>query len=113
MVECGLRLSVDHVGTSGKSFGFLARFPIYQGKIERRYIRNIHQHKDSEFFVSGMIQVFQSQGALCFAEGVEIQDEIDTLKSLKVDGIMGFALGRPEPLEVPSAPVIIHDALEP
>lgn len=109
MVETGMRLSVDHVGTSGKSFGFLARFPIYQGKIERRYIRNIDQHKDSEFFVSGMIQVFQSQGAMCFAEGVENQAEIDTLSALKVDGIMGYALGKPEPLDIPKAPVIVHD----
>ncbi|MGR6873582.1 LapD/MoxY N-terminal periplasmic domain-containing protein [Pseudomonas sp. HK3] len=50
MTEKGLRLSVDHVGTSGKSFGFLARFPVYQGKIERRYIRDIHEHKDNALF---------------------------------------------------------------
>jgi len=101
MVDKGLRLSVDHVGTSGKSFGFLARFPIYQGKIERRYIRDIHEHKDNAFFVSGMIQVFQTQSALCFAEGVEKQDEIDALLKLGVDGVMGFALGRPEALDIP------------
>lgn len=101
MVDKGLRLSVDHVGTSGKSFGFLARFPIYQGKIERRYIRDIHEHKDNAFFVSGMIQVFQTQSALCFAEGVEKQEEIDALLKLGVDGVMGFALGRPEALDIP------------
>ena len=96
MVEKGLRLSVDHVGTSGKSFGFLASFPIYQGKIERRYIRDIHKQQESAFFVSGMIQVFQSQGALCFAEGVESQEEISALKQLGVDGVMGYAVGRPK-----------------
>ncbi len=108
MSDLGLRLSVDHVGTSGKSFGFLARFPIYQGKIERRYIRDIHQHKDNAFFVSGMIQVFQTQRALCFAEGVESQAEIDALHKLGVDGVMGFAVGHPVPLDVPPPPVIVH-----
>ncbi|GEM_PF-2094523 len=111
MVDKGLRLSVDHVGTSGKSFGFLARFPIYQGKIERRYIRDIHQHKDNAFFVSGMIQVFQSQSALCFAEGVEKQEEIDALLQLGVDGVMGYAVGRPEALAIP-APSDRHDPLD-
>lgn len=101
MTEKGLRLSVDHVGTSGKSFGFLAHFPIYQGKIERRYIRDIHDHKDNAFFVSGMIQVFQAQSALCFAEGVEKQEEIDALTQLGVDGVMGYAVGRPKLLEIP------------
>ncbi|MFT5593751.1 MAG: EAL domain-containing protein (putative c-di-GMP-specific phosphodiesterase class I) [Oceanicoccus sp.] len=103
MSEQGLRLSVDHVGTSGKSFGFLARFPVYQGKIERRYIRDIHAHKDNAFFVSGMIQVFQAQSALCFAEGVEKQEEIDALMKLGVDGVMGYAVGRPTLLEIPAA----------
>lgn len=102
MAEKGLRLSVDHVGTSGKSFGFLARFPIYQGKIERRYIRDIHEHKDNAFFVNGMIQVFQTQGALCFAEGVEKQEEIDALLALGVDGVMGYAVGRPQLLVIPN-----------
>lgn len=111
MVDKGLRLSVDHVGTSGKSFGFLARFPIYQGKIERRYIRDIHQHKDNAFFVSGMIQVFQTQSALCFAEGVEKQEEIDALLKLGVDGVMGYAVGRPEALAIPVASVR-HDSLD-
>jgi EAL domain-containing protein (putative c-di-GMP-specific phosphodiesterase class I)/GGDEF domain-containing protein len=101
MAEKGLRLSVDHVGTSGKSFGFLASFPIYQGKIERRYIRDIHKHKDNAFFVSGMIQVFQTQSALCFAEGVEEQAEIDSLFKLGIDGVMGYAVGRPQALHVP------------
>lgn len=101
MVDSGMRLSVDHVGTSGKSFGFLARFPIYQGKIERRYIRDIHQHQDNTFFVSGMIQVFQTQGALCFAEGVEQKEEMDVLKRLGIDGLMGYVLERPSPLQVP------------
>ncbi|MAA70638.1 MAG: hypothetical protein CL679_02800 [Bermanella sp.] len=111
MVDKGLRLSVDHVGTSGKSFGFLARFPIYQGKIERRYIRDIHQHKDNAFFVSGMIQVFQTQSALCFAEGVEKQEEIDALLQLGVDGVMGYAVGRPEALAIPAASDR-HDSLD-
>ena len=101
MTERGLRLSVDHVGTSGKSFGFLAHFPVYQGKIERRCIRDIHEHKENAFVVSGMIQVFQAQRALCFAEGVEKQEEIDALTQLGVDGVMGYAVGRPLLLEIP------------
>lgn len=98
MNEKGLRLSVDHVGTSGKSFGFLSRFPIYQGKIEKRFIRDIHKHSEHGFFVSSMIQVFHAQQALCLAEGIESDDEKQTLLDLGIDGVMGFALGKPEPL---------------
>jgi EAL domain-containing protein (putative c-di-GMP-specific phosphodiesterase class I)/GGDEF domain-containing protein len=92
----GLRLSVDHVGTSGKSFGFLSRFPIYQGKIEKRFIRDIDQQSEHAFFVSGMIKVFHAQQALCFAEGIETEQEKQTLIDLGVDGVMGYALGKPE-----------------
>jgi EAL domain-containing protein (putative c-di-GMP-specific phosphodiesterase class I) len=94
----GLRLSVDHVGTSGKSFGFLSRFPIYQGKIEKRFIRDIDQQSEHAFFVSGMIKVFHSQQALCIAEGIETEQEKQTLIDLGVDGVMGYALDKPKPL---------------
>lgn len=95
----GLRISVDHLGTSGESFGFLARFPLAQGKIERRYIRNIHNHKDNRFFVSGMAKVLHSQGAKCFVEGVEQVSEMQTLVKLGVDGMMGYGLFEPQKLE--------------
>jgi EAL domain-containing protein (putative c-di-GMP-specific phosphodiesterase class I)/GGDEF domain-containing protein len=94
----GLRLSVDHVGTSGKSFGFLSRFPIYQGKIEKRFIRDIDQQSEHAFFVSGMIKVFHSQQALCIAEGIETEQEKQTLIDLGVDGVMGYALDKPRSL---------------
>jgi EAL domain-containing protein (putative c-di-GMP-specific phosphodiesterase class I)/GGDEF domain-containing protein len=94
----GLRLSVDHVGTSGKSFGFLARFPLYQGKIEKRFIRDVDQQSEQAFFVSSMIQVFHAQQALCIAEGIESEQEKQALIELGIDGVMGYALGKPAPL---------------
>jgi len=95
ITQQGVRLSVDHIGTSGKSFGFLARFPLYQGKIERRFIREIHQHKENAFFVAGMVQVFHAQQTLCFAEGVESDLEKMALLELDVDGVMGYGLQKP------------------
>ena len=91
----GLRLSFDHVGTSGKSFGFLSRFPIYQGKIEKRFIRDVDQHSEHAFFVSSMIKVFHAQQALCLAEGIESEAEKNKLIELGVDAVMGYALGKP------------------
>jgi len=102
LVSRGLRISVDHLGTSGESFGFLARFPLAQGKIERRYIRNIHQHKDNRFFVAGMIKVLHSQGAKCYVEGVEDDAEMQALVDLSVDGMMGYGVFEPQPLELAS-----------
>lgn len=96
--EMGVRLSVDHVGTSGKSFGFLARFPIYQGKIEKRFIRDIQKHKEHELFVSGMAQVLHGQKALCLAEGVEQDSEQDKLWEIGLDGLMGYGLVKPQPI---------------
>jgi len=95
ITQQGVRLSVDHIGTSGKSFGFLARFPLYQGKVERRFIRDIHEHKENAFFVAGMVQVFHAQQTLCFAEGVESDQEKMALLELDVDGVMGYGLQKP------------------
>lgn len=98
MVYKGMKLGVDHMGTYGSHFGYLARIPVYQGKIEKRFIRDIAQHDDHAFFVSGMTKVLHSQQALCFAEGVETEDERQRLKEIGVDGMMGFAISKPQPL---------------
>ena len=97
-VEKGGRISVDHVGTSGKNFGFLARYPIYQGKIEKRFVHNIHLQEDQAFFVSAMAQVFHAQKALCLVEGIETESEKSKLIDLGVDGLMGYVIERPKPI---------------
>jgi EAL domain-containing protein (putative c-di-GMP-specific phosphodiesterase class I)/GGDEF domain-containing protein len=97
-VAAGGRLGVDRVGTSGKSFGFLARYPISQGKIEKRFIHNVDQQQDHAFFVAAMVQVFHGQNALCIVEGVETQAEKSTLIDLGVDGVMGYGVERPQAL---------------
>lgn len=96
MADKGLRISVDHLGTSGKNFSFLSRFPIAQGKIQRRYVHNINQHNEHRFFVTGMIQILRGQKALCLAEGVETHAEKSMLIELGIDGVMGYGLAEPE-----------------
>ncbi|EAT12879.1 EAL domain-containing protein [Bermanella marisrubri] len=96
MADQGLRISVDHLGTSGRNFSFLSRFPITQGKIQRRYIHNINQHTEHRFFVTGMIQILHGQKALCLAEGVETHAEKSMLIELGIDGVMGYGLAEPE-----------------
>ncbi len=94
----GIGLSVDHLGTSGQSFGFIAHFPIKQGKIERRYIHRIQHQPDSALFVTGMANILHSQHAKCFVEGVETEEEFQSLASLNINGLMGYGVEEPKAL---------------
>lgn len=88
-------LSLDHFGVHTGAFGYLRSLPLDYLKIDRSFIRGIHEDKDHQFYVQSLIQIAHSCDVTVFAEGVESQDEWECLLALGVDGGQGYYLGRP------------------
>ena len=90
-----VKLSLDHFGVHSGAFGYLRSLPLNFLKIDRSFIRGIHQDKDNQFYVQSMIQIAHSCDVTVFAEGVELKEEWECLQALGVDGGQGYFLGRP------------------
>jgi diguanylate cyclase (GGDEF)-like protein len=90
-----VKLSLDHFGVHSGAFGYLRSLPLNFLKIDRSFIRGIHEDKDNQFYVQSMIQIAHSCDVTVFAEGVELQEEWECLQSLGIDGGQGYFLGRP------------------
>ncbi len=91
----GMKLAIDHFGASSGTFSYLNRVQVDHLKVDRSYIRDIHQSKDNQFYIRSLIQIAHNLDIKVFAEGVEKDEEYQVLKELGLDGAIGYLFGKP------------------
>jgi diguanylate cyclase (GGDEF)-like protein/PAS domain S-box-containing protein len=98
--KLGLQLSIDDFGTGYSSLNYLRHFPIDRLKIDRSFVSNIMHDKDNAAITQAIIAMAESLKLKVTAEGVEQEDELNTLKSFRCSDIQGFLLARPSSPDV-------------
>ncbi len=88
--ELGVHLSIDDFGTGYSSLSYLKRIPANILKIDRGFIAEITANSDDQALVSAIIMLAHGMGFEVVAEGVETEEQLDFVKSLKCDYIQGF-----------------------
>jgi EAL domain-containing protein (putative c-di-GMP-specific phosphodiesterase class I) len=91
--EAGVSLSVDDFGTGHSSIVRLARFPISEVKIDRTFVRDMHDAKRP--IVATTIELAHALGLGVVAEGIEDQETLLALRELGCDLAQGYHLSRP------------------
>lgn len=95
----GIQLAIDDFGTGYSSLSYLKRFPIDKLKIDRAFINDLSEDEDDASLVKAIIAMSHSMGLTLVAEGVETQEQLDYLRSLRCDLIQGYFYSRPLPAE--------------
>ena len=90
------KISVERFGVTTASFAYLQRLPINVLKVDHSFIRAIEHNEMNQFFLRSAVQLAHSQSIKMIAVGVETQAEWDTLRSIGLDGAMGYYLCRPQ-----------------
>lgn len=96
IASTGAGIGIDHFGrniTALSSLGALK--PVYL-KIDGSFIRNIDTNRDNQQFVELLVTMAHAQDILVIAESIENRNEMEMVKKLRVDGLQGYALHRPE-----------------
>ncbi len=91
----GFRLAVDDFGTGYSSLNYLKRFPLDTLKIDRSFICDINNEKDSDTICAAIISMAHDLGLAVVAEGVESHAQLAFLRSKGCDQVQGFLLSRP------------------
>ncbi len=95
----GIRVSIDDFGTGYSSLAYLKKFPITQLKIDRTFIKDLPEDKNSISIVEAILSMSQNLGLKTVAEGVESIAQWELLKSKGCDYIQGFYISKGLTLE--------------
>lgn len=93
--KMGLHLSIDDFGIGYSSHGYLQGLPFDEIKVDKSFVINMRSDKGRSLIVRPIIELGHSLGHKITAEGVEDQETLDKLTSLKCDFAQGFFIGRP------------------
>jgi len=93
--EMGFHLSIDDFGTGFTSFRSIRSIAISELKIDRLYISEIHMGKRDLAIVRSMVSLAQSLGVRTVAEGIENQDQWDTLQNIGCNYGQGYGIAQP------------------
>ncbi len=93
--ELGVSISVDDFGTGHSSLAYLKQFPISTLKIDRSFIRDIPFDKDDVSITIAIINMARGLGIKTVAEGVEIREQLDFLKTHECNLMQGYYFSKP------------------
>jgi EAL domain-containing protein (putative c-di-GMP-specific phosphodiesterase class I) len=95
----GFQLSIDDFGTGYSSMLQLVRLPFSEIKVDRSFVMQAHQFKESRTVIKSIIDLGRSLGLIVAAEGVEDLKTLDYLNRLGCDLAQGYFIARPMPGE--------------
>jgi diguanylate cyclase (GGDEF)-like protein len=93
----GINIAIDDFGTGYSSLSRLARLPIDTLKIDRSFISAMTADARSKRLVSIIISIARAFDMVVVAEGVESQEQLDTLWQLGCDQSQGYLHAKPLP----------------
>ena len=91
----GVKIHMDDFGTGHSSLSYLQRCSLDTLKIDRSFIQNLASEEQSRAIIKTIVGLGQMLNINVVAEGVESQDQLDTLASLQCPEAQGFWFSRP------------------
>jgi diguanylate cyclase (GGDEF)-like protein len=95
----GIGISLDDFGTGYSSLSQLRSLPFDRIKIDRSFVTNLAESKDSATIVQAITSLGEGLGMPITAEGIENEEVLEQLRGLGSFKGQGFLYGRPQSAE--------------
>ena len=99
LADLGIRFSIDDFGTGYSSLAYLTSMPLYELKIDKRFIDDTPREARDTAIVQAILAMARHLGLRVVAEGVETQEQADFLIAHDCDGLQGYLYAPPMPLD--------------
>lgn len=91
----GISLSMDDFGTGYSSLSLLRRLPIDELKIDKSFVDYINSEEPARNMVESIIAIGHNHNMRLVAEGVEDEDQFETLRQMGCSRYQGYYFSRP------------------
>lgn len=95
----GFKISIDDFGTGYSSLNMLQIMPIDIIKIDKSFIDKINKFNNNQNLIEVIMMIAKKMNLKTVAEGVELKEQVEYLKSVKCDLIQGYYYSKPIKLE--------------
>lgn len=99
IAELGVGIALDDFGTGYSSLSYLKGLPLQKLKIDRSFINDIPDDKESNAIVSAILAMGNSLSLIVTAEGIEDEKQMSYLDQIGCHFGQGYYLGRPLSVE--------------
>lgn len=93
--EFGVSVSLDDFGTGYSSISYLRKIPVDRLKIDQSFVESINVNKGDEVLIQAIIAMAKNMDLDILAEGIETQNQLDYLKSIKCSEGQGYYFSKP------------------
>ncbi len=97
--EIGITFALDDFGTGYSSLNYLKRLPVNNLKIDKSFLDTILDSNNDQKIVHTMINLARNLQIKVIAEGVELSEQEQFLKTVNCDKAQGYYYSRPIPQE--------------
>jgi diguanylate cyclase (GGDEF)-like protein len=99
LADLGIRFSIDDFGTGYSNLAYLSKMPLYELKIDKRFINDIPHEANGTAIVQSILSMASHLGLRVVAEGIETDRQATYLAAHGRPVIQGFLMHCPMPLE--------------
>lgn len=94
----GIKVALDDFGTGYSSLRYITELAINKIKIDQSFIRKIPADPIQNAIVQAIVSLSRAFNVEVIAEGVETEEQVNSLKTWQCDTVQGYYYGKPMPL---------------
>jgi len=94
-----IQLCIDDFGTGYSSLSYLHQLPFDVVKVDRAFVQNIEENRESLELVQGIVSLCKNLGLKITAEGVETPVQLEMLRNMQCEYVQGYLVAKPMPAE--------------
>lgn len=93
--QLGVTISIDDFGTGYSSFSYIKYLPIDALKIDRSFVRDIADNRESRTIVEAILSITKALNLNVIAEGIETKEQLDVLTVIGCQEGQGYFFSMP------------------